>query len=350
MDPYILTTYGYPLLGERVSTSGSNDGPRAYNAIFAKGNSFEGIFELTFSEQSSDARNSAVSNMYGHGGTSRTALLSANENLMESAIESNSKTYADTKLFPVTTDYRSLTGFRYVSSGAFGILKYVVGEIDGSASKFGTANQTNWKEGTGDASGQWVNVDNERINWIFYRLSEIMLMRAEAEINLANIIGGESAAPSEDTGSGVKMRRAKQNGASLSTAEELYNDAFELISAVYMRSNPYAQNTTTQFRPIRDNYSNYSDLMTLLENERHREFLFEGKRYFDLVRFARREGNTSHFAAAVASKFGEASKSVVIKMAMMDFMYMPYAEKELDVNPYLHQNPAHAEDEDIKKN
>ena len=350
MDPYILTTYGYPLLGERVSTSGSNDGPRAYNAIFAKGNSFEGIFELTFSEQASDTRNGAVSSMYGSGGTSRSALLSANENLMESAIESNSKTYADTKLFPVTTDYRSLTGFRYVSSGAFGILKYVVGEIDGSASKFGTANQTNWKEGTGEASGQWVNVDNERINWIFYRLSEIMLMRAEAEINLANIIGGESAAPSEDTGTGVKMRRAKQNGASLSTAEELYNDAFELISAVYMRSNPYAQNTTTQFRPLRDNYSNYSDLMTLLENERHREFLFEGKRYFDLVRFARREGNTSHFAAAVASKFGEASKSVVIKMAMMDFMYMPYAERELDVNPYLHQNPAHAEDEDIIKN
>ena len=118
-----------------------------------------------------------------------------------------------------------------------------------------------------------------------------------------------------------------------------------------MRSNPNAQSgKDTEYRPIRTNYNLYEDFVTLLENERQREFLFEGKRYFDLVRRARREGNTSHFASAVASKYGEASRSVVIKMAMMDFMYMPYAERELDVNPSLSQNPAYAEDEDIVKN
>jgi len=78
--------------------------------------------------------------------------------------------------------------------------------------------------------------------------------------------------------------------------------------------------------------------------------MFEGKRYYDLVRRARREGNTSHFASAVSSKFGEASKAVLIKMAMMDFMYMPYAEKQLDVNPNLKQNPAYILDEDVVKN
>ena len=78
--------------------------------------------------------------------------------------------------------------------------------------------------------------------------------------------------------------------------------------------------------------------------------MFEGKRYFDLVRRARREGNTGHFASAVSVKFGEASKAVLIKMAMMDFMYMPYAEKQLDVNPNLKQNPAYVIDEDITKN
>ena len=137
-------------------------------------------------------------------------------------------------------------------------------------------------------------------------------------------------------------------GSELSTADEYYDDAFNLISAVYLRSNPGAQKTSTAC-PVRSNYSSYDQFMNLLENERHRELLFEGKRYFDLVRRARREGNTTHFSSVVATKFGEASKAVLIKMAMMEFMYMPYSKTELDVNPYLRQNEAYSQDEDVVK-
>ena len=52
----------------------------------------------------------------------------------------------------------------------------------------------------------------------------------------------------------------------------------------------------------------------------------------------------------LTSKFGEASKAVLIKMAMLDFIYMPYAERQIDVNPLLNQNPAYAKEDEIQKN
>jgi hypothetical protein len=91
-------------------------------------------------------------------------------------------------------------------------------------------------------------------------------------------------------------------------------------------------------------------MITLVENERHRELLFEGKRYYDLVRRARREGNTTHINQAIQTKFDEAPRAFIIKMAQLDFMYMPYAESELKSNPNLHQNPVYAEDEKTTKN
>jgi hypothetical protein len=182
------------------------------------------------------------------------------------------------------------------------------------------------------------------MGWIVYRLTDVMLMRAEAEIELAGL---QSQAVDWST---VTEDKTYKDGASLSTPEELYQDAFNIICAVYLRSNPSAQAQQTQSCPQLTNYTTYNSFVTLCENERHREFMFEGKRYYDLVRRARREGNTAHFASAVASKFGEASKAVLIKMAMMDFMYMPYAEAQLDVNPNLKQNPAYVIDEDVTKN
>jgi hypothetical protein len=168
-----------------------------------------------------------------------------------------------------------------------------------------------------------------------------MLMRAEAEIQLAGL----------DTKTidwtGVTTTTSRQNGADLSTPEELYQDAFNLINAVYLRANPYAQ-TSTAYYPQLSNFTTFDSFVKLCENERRRELLFEGKRYYDLVRRARRDGNTSHLAEAVSSKFeGNAMR---IKMSQMDFMYMPIFKNELDVNPYLHQNPVYSEDEDIVKN
>ena len=65
---------------------------------------------------------------------------------------------------------------------------------------------------------------------------------------------------------------------------------------------------------------------------------------------ARRLGNTSDLQSAIVSKFGEASKAVVIKMAKLDFMYMPVAKSQIKVNPMLKQNPCYDDEEETVKN
>jgi hypothetical protein len=78
--------------------------------------------------------------------------------------------------------------------------------------------------------------------------------------------------------------------------------------------------------------------------------MFEGKRYYDLVRRARREGNTGHYRTMIGGKFADNAEVMKIKMAMLDFMYMPYLESELDVNKMLTQNPAYIQDKTTVKN
>ena len=89
------------------------------------------------------------------------------------------------------------------------------------------------------------------------------------------------------------------------------------------------------------NYSTKSSLIELLFAERRREFLFEGKRWFDLVRRSRRDGNTDYLVNQVRSKFS--STTSISKFGNFNAIYWPYNYDELRVNPNLVQNPAYPE-------
>ena len=83
---------------------------------------------------------------------------------------------------------------------------------------------------------------------------------------------------------------------------------------------------------------------------RRRELLFEGKRYYDLVRRARREGSTTYVSGLLSSKFTQNASAMRIKMAMIEFLYMPFAEDELKRNPLLKQNPAYDKEKKNERN
>ncbi len=353
MDTDVYNEYGYPLLAEQKGTT--QGAPAAFNAIFAKGNSFESIFELTYMTGNNDIKNTDVSTMYG-GMTKDNKLvqkISSNELLIDENVVKNS-TYSDNNLFSVNSDYRSLVGFQFISGKGGNIRKYVTGP-NGliSSTSYGTLGPS-WSAPS-TSSMIVVSYQNSYMGWILYRLSEVMLMRAEAEINLANNLASVPPVDNPDddvTPDEGKTRAAAVNGSTLSTAAELYEDAFNLICAVNMRSNPNATSRLPKYDSYKneDGTINYSAMMALVENERQREFLFEGKRYYDLVRRARREGNNEHFVQAIQNKFAEASKAVLIKMSMPDFVYMPIHEHQLDVNPMLKQNPAYVREDDFVKN
>jgi hypothetical protein len=88
----------------------------------------------------------------------------------------------------------------------------------------------------------------------------------------------------------------------------------------------------------------------LVLKERRRELLFEGKRWFDLVRMARRDGNTERLSQLVLLKYTENVSAVRIKLADMNAIYWPILKDELKINTLLKQNPAYEEDEFIEKN
>lgn len=353
MDQKVLTAYGYPLLREKdFQSTTTGEAPAATNATFGTGNSWESIFELSFGLDESSVKNSSVAYMYGgYNNDSPQKFqrwVSANKNLLETPLSSSNGSYSpnSNNLFQTYTDYRSLTSFRYKNGSSYAILKYAVDMFVGSESDFGiisSTGSTNWKEGSNDAQLQVRQAYRyNTAGWIIYRLTDVMLMRAEAQIELAGMQNSAVAITAYDT---------NIDGASVSTSDEQYSDAFSLISAVYLRSNPDRIVTkTSAFCPRATDFTTYDQMIQLVEDERHREFLFEGKRYYDLVRRARREGNTVHYKAALNSKFSQAAQVVWLKMDNLDFMYMPYAKRQLKINPYLKQNPQYITDETTAKN
>ncbi len=352
---HVYTNYGIPLLKEASGTSSVTSSPMATNSIFGDGNSYESIFEITF--VNGNDVNYAVGEMYGGfkdaDATSESNLIFAEPNLI--ATTPTGITYNNTVLFPVTSDYRSIASFYYSDgSGAQSIYKYVLtNNYAGMTSGTGAYGQLGITAGSfvKPTANQTIvgrrSKDRQSENWILYRLSEIVLFRAEAEICLAGSMTGDadnSPATADATYTGY------HNGADLGSAGELYADAFNLINAVYWRSNPAAPTVTTTLLPQLTNFTTFGDYMTLLMQERHREFLFEGKRYYDLVRQARRNGNTENFRAALVSKYGEASNAIILKMTNLDFMYMPVLRSQIKLNPNLHQNPCYNDEEESTKN
>ncbi len=149
-----------------------------------------------------------------------------------------------------------------------------------------------------DGSKSYYSYRNNTSNWIVYRLPDIILMKAEAVL------------------------QEKQ--------EEGLAEALSLVNMTYSRSN--AGDTLSL-----DYYDNSFDkLVDLVLRERQRELMFEGKRWFDLMRMARRAGSPSPLVSYIARK-GESTEALG-KMSQMNALYWPVNKKELEANTALVQN------------
>lgn len=145
-------------------------------------------------------------------------------------------------------------------------------------------------------------------NWVLYRLSDVMLMKAEALVQL------------------------NRNQSDL-------KNALQLVNTTYLRSNETAD--SLQF----NNYANQSDMEKLVLRERQRELMFEGKRWFDLMRLVRRKNDPTAILAYLSPKLSGDNMQLK-KLSVMDGLYMPVLKTELEINPLLKQNPFY-EDENF---
>ena len=156
------------------------------------------------------------------------------------------------------------------------------------------------------------STSNLDANWIVYRLSEVYLMKAEAMSQLY-----------ED--------------------EEHLEEAFKYVREVFKRSNPIAylpnnpsstkENDSLKFSI----FSNPEAMETLVLQERQREFVGEGKRWYDLVRYALRRGGTSEMLNILSRKYTNSS-SIKAKLADIQSLFSPVFNDEIKSNSWLYQN------------
>ena len=292
---------GYPLITDRNGSTYGN----AFNQIFSEGNSMESIFELVYMDDNNQLANGAVSSNYGNSETF-PGLVKPSDYLGDDFTKDNPS------VFLTKYDTRYYTSLEALNETSYGIGKYT------QSSGFVTVTPPTSATAKGKATyGTHWPANYCHANWISYRLTDIMLMKAEALVQMVN--------NDDETEAGKALN------------DSLLHEAYNIVNIINKR-----YNCSTTKADI--NYASYASksLMTdLVMDERHRELLFEGKRWYDLVRRSLREGNTSYLTSQASKKStGSAGSASQNKLKRIDAIFWPYNKDELQVNKNLTQNPA----------
>jgi hypothetical protein len=248
-----------------------------FNSMYAQGNSVESIFEL----QNPPSYNNPYVSMF-----------SANVN---NSIEVNQASFSNEYFLPSNIDriWRDIRTEGIAYQG-----KYIW--------KWAGLNNTT-------SPIQWRTTSTSNSNWIFYRLADIMLMKAEAL---------------------TQQAMADNN-------QEKLSAALDLVQKIRARGN--APESTDLF------YKNESELdaKTMEEfvmTERTRELSFEGKRWFDLIRMAQRDNFSERSMGYLLRMVVLASppeKTSIIQskwQTNQGSLYLPINAGELQRNKNLVQN------------
>ena len=290
---------GYPLIYDSYTTG--NLYGNAYGTIFGSGASRESILELIFADDNTRLANHGLSFLYGNQKT-MPGIVKPADFITTDVSDASYKVFCD------KYDTRNYENLYKMSASQCGVAKYVCksGMVSISSTEITSSASPSYPE------------EYCHANWILYRLTDVMLLKAEA---LVQMVDGDAKTEANDS---------------------LLRAAYDIVSVINKRSN-----CATTYMPITyANYSTKSQMENLVFEERARELMFEGKRWYDLVRRSLRDGNTSYLVQQVTRKGSDNASVVQAKLAKMDAIFWPYNLEELKVNPYLVQNPAFGSGDD----
>ena len=283
---------GIPLILE--APAGSVTCGNAYNEIFGTGNSFESIFELYF-RNNQQVKNNYVNEFFGKD---RLGSISGLSRYCKDAATGNSDLFTknDCRVYATSEN----------SNSRYAITKYVNSSVSMDIKNVTDEKSLKLSTSRGNA---------EYANWIIYRLTDVMLMKAEA-----CILKGEAE----------------------------YETAFTLINAVNKRAHNYTTSAAKDTLVFDDYRTSQEKMEQLLLDERNRELMFEGKRWYDLVRIAVRDGNNQRLVSEATKKYQDKVNALKIKLADPNIIFFPYNKDELKVNPFLKQNSAYGNTEEFE--
>ena len=316
---------GYPIIPTR---SRENTYGNAFTEIFIKGNSIESIFELNYTKTGNAANspsNVPASNFYGNMDRSPFVTYSSYVGLDETQ-----ETYRVYDSQNKGLDARGYENF-YSNWTPAMIRKFTIAYPGPLQIYFTSASVDNITKGI--YSGLPYGTGKEyasynKSNWIIYRLTDVMLMQAEA----------------------YALKIAETEGNVSSDVDKNYlQKAFNLVNAVNKRSvmqYPLKDTLTTA------NIKTKKAITDLVYQERNRELMFEGKRYYDLVRRSLRENPTSsikneYLRSQAKNKSTALENTINTRFALEDALFWPYYNDEVKINQYLReaQNRAYSSGE-----
>ncbi len=294
---------------------------------FSNGNSRESILEWQYNGRNNS--NTSLENLYYKMNKDATNGMLMASQIFNSVEKGANKEQAQ-KVFFSKNDYRFWNNI-YEADNAeaeqLAIRKMVFAES--SQTILGV------KSTAGLAKRSSRDYDNYRQNWIVYRITDLMLMKAEALVAMAT-----------------------------DSDEDKLAQAFNLVQVVNKRSMDKDAKDTLNIR----DFPTQGDMELLVMAERQRELCFEGKRWWDLMRYCYRgmegvdinhtmndwpttptlrKGMTDFIIRKYKAGEGDA---VSYKMDTEPYLYWPVFESEMKVNPLLHQNPVWIQEKSTSKN
>jgi len=178
-----------------------------------------------------------------------------------------------------------------------------------------------WKYVGTSRTGSVRTSSNYTTPWIVYKYSDVLLMQAEAQCEL-----------------GLKTSDEQ--------AQTYYAQAVESIKIVRDARNAVK---TSDYTFVSNSIDGKSLEKAILD-ERAREFAFEGKRWYDVLRFAKRDdyggSNINYLVSLAVNSASPAKQQSLIakyKSAGHNFEYWPIYIDELEANKLLKQNDFYAE-------
>ena len=292
----------------------------AYDNIFGTKNSSESIFEL-------QVEGTSYSNTMVAGTKDGGALVWNIEKGDQGSLNCSNNLFASSDEHPnnltptyvyAKTDMRKWETVQYEKAGQVNmpIVKYYAKKVTQGSTT--TALTDNTLESLTISYSKRTKACDA--NWIAYRLSDVMLMKAEAISQLYD-------------------------------DEEKLTEAFNLCRFIYKRSNPGAYLPSGKGDSLDVSvFLSKDGIESLVMAERQREFVAEGKRWFDLVRYAQRRGGTQEMLALLTRKFAaENKKAIEAKLSTIQSLFSPVHTNEIKSNGLLHQNEVWAVDESTSK-
>ncbi|MGM9707701.1 MAG: RagB/SusD family nutrient uptake outer membrane protein [Prevotella sp.] len=317
-------------------------GGRAFSDLYISQNSDESIFEVQYNTNSASTNEAIAKMYYEYKKDGKSPYLQASLNF--GSIKNSSAGNATDAIYINQYDARYWNNCIGVGSGtatSFDIYKYTHTNIVYNSGTPPTKGSTSRPNRTFDRYDQ---------NFIIYRLADILLMKAEALVAKVNNQTGTTSG--ETTGD--------ESGVSDANAEAL-TEALELVNQVYKRSLDETQWSASLYN---SSYAQDGAKMEgLVLQERLRELCFEGKRWYDLLRYNYRHQDTpcnyatmlvdqgsymknyQDFLDIVGRKYDNGSARTN-KMKEEPRLYLPVPHSDiLTCKPWLRQNPMYTDED-----